>query len=335
MKIQAYSAKTAGGDLKIESVQVGALKPDQVDITVDYCGVCHSDLSMLGNDWGVSKYPMVPGHEVVGTVRDKGENVSHLEVGQKVGLGWFSSSCKTCPQCLAGDHNLCSQAEMTVLGQTGGFAEVVRAQALWAIPLPDAIDFQSAGPLFCGGITVFNPIVQNFISPTDRVGVVGIGGLGHMAVQFLNKWGCEVTAFSTSPEKEEETRKLGAHHFINSKDTKELKAVAGKFDLILVTVNVELDWAPYIAALAPRGKLHLVGAAPKVESEVFPLIAGQKSMGASPLGSPFNTARMGDFATRHQIAPQVEVLPMSDINKAFKRLEDEQPAHRLVLQADF
>lgn len=335
MQFQAYQASQAGGDLKAKSIEVGELQPDQIDIAIDYCGICHSDISMLNNDWEMSQYPLIPGHEVVGTVREKGENVAHLEVGQKVGLGWFSGSCKVCRHCLAGDHNLCDEAQPTIGGHTGGFAEVVRAQSLWAIPLPDNIEFQAAGPLFCGGITVFNPIIQNRVSPLDRVGVVGIGGLGHIALQFLNKWGCDVTAFSTSPDKEEHAKKLGAHHFINSKDEKQLKEVAGTFDLILVTVNVELDWEPYIAALNKRGMLHFVGAAPKVESAVFPLISGQKSISATPLGSPHTTARMVDFAARHQIAPKVEVLPMSEINRAFKKLEEESPAHRIVLKADF
>lgn len=335
MKFQAYAAESAQGKLAVREWELGELGPNEVDIAVDYCGLCHSDLSMLKNHWEMTAYPIVPGHEVVGKIRAKGESVSHLQIGQRVGLGWFAGSCGTCQPCLGGQQNLCADAKGTIVGRAGGFAESVRTEALWAIPLPDGIDSEAAGPLFCGGITVFNPIVQNNVSPMDRVAVVGIGGLGHMALQFLNRWGCEVTAFSTSADKEEHARQLGAHHFVNSRDEAQLDKVAGSFDLILSTVNVELAWEKYIAALRPQGTLHLVGAAPKVESGVFPLILGQKSISGSPLGSPGITARMVEFAARHNIAPKVEVMPMSEINEAFDKLEKEQPAHRIVLQADF
>ncbi|WP_411847478.1 NAD(P)-dependent alcohol dehydrogenase [Roseibacillus persicicus] len=335
MKYQAYAADLAEGKLSIRDWELGELGPNEVDIDVDYCGLCHSDVSMLKNHWEMTGYPIVPGHEVVGRVSAKGKSVAHLEVGQRVGLGWLAGSCGTCQPCLGGHQNLCADSKGTIVGRAGGFAESVRAEALWAIPLPDGVDSEAAGPLFCGGITVFNPIVQNNISPMDRVAVVGIGGLGHMALQFLNKWGCEVTAFSTSPDKEDQARELGAHHFVNSRDDSQLDKVAGSYDLILSTVNVELDWEKYVAALRPQGTLHLVGAAPKVESSVFALIQGQKSISASPVGSPGITARMVEFSARHQIAPKVEVMPMSQINEAFDKLEKDKPAHRIVLKADF
>jgi uncharacterized zinc-type alcohol dehydrogenase-like protein len=335
MTIQAYAATEANGPLTPFAYDPGDLAPDEVEIDVAYCGICHSDLSMLKNDWMNSTFPLVPGHEVAGTIVGKGDTVSHLELGQKVGLGWFSRSCMTCEQCLNGNHNLCPTAEGTLVGRHGGFANKVRTHSVWATPLPEGIDLVNAGPLFCGGITVFNPIIQNSVSPTDRVGVVGIGGLGHMALQFFNKWGCDVTAFSTSPDKEAEARALGAHHFVNSRDTVALEKLANSFDFILVTINVELDWNTYIAALRPKGTLHLVGAAPEVGAAVFPLIMGQKSISASPLGSPATTARMLDFSARHGIAPKTEVFPMSEVNDALKKLETDKPAHRLVLQNDF
>jgi len=335
MTIQAYAAKSPKGNLELTDIDLGELNPDEVEIEVDYCGVCHSDLSMLANDWGMSDYPFVPGHEVSGRVVEKGDQVSNLEVGQRVGVGWYASSCGECRQCVAGDQHLCSDAQGTIVNRPGGFAQRVRASSKWAFPLPDALDPAAVGPLFCGGITVFSPLVISGISPTDRVGVVGIGGLGHMALQFMNKWGCEVTAFSTSPEKEEHARKLGAHHYVNSRDSDQLDKVADSLDLILVTVNVELDWGKYIAALRPKGKLHLVGAAPKVESAVFPLIGGEKSIGASPTGSPSTMLNMLDFAARHNIAPEIDTMPMSEINEAFEKLEKESPAHRIVLKSDF
>ena len=200
--------------------------------------------------------------------------------------------------------------------------------------MPDDLAAAEAGPLFCGGITVFNPIVQNGIRPTHRVGVVGIGGLGHLALRFLRAWGCEVWAFSTSADKEAEARSLGADYFVNTRDADALDKVAGVFDMILVTVNVPLDWDAYIAALAPRGRLHIVGAAPQVAASVFPLIAGQKSIGGSPVGSPATIATMLAFAARHGIAPVTEHFPMSRVNEALDHLRAGQARYRIVLDND-
>ncbi len=226
MIIKAYAALTAGGKLEPFEYDPGELGVDQVEIDISSCGICHSDLSMLNNDWQMTEYPLVPGHEIVGKIGAIGERVTHLKPGQSVGLGWFSKSCMTCSECMSGNYNLCPTAEGIIVGRHGGFANKVRADKAWVIPLPEGIDVATAGPLFCGGITVFNPIIQNNIQPTDRVGVVGIGGLGHMALRFLNAWGCEVTAFSTSPGKEAEARELGAHHFVSTHDADALDKLA-------------------------------------------------------------------------------------------------------------
>jgi uncharacterized zinc-type alcohol dehydrogenase-like protein len=235
---------------------------------------------------------------------------------------------------MSGKHNLCATAEGIIVGRHGGFANKVRAHEGWVIPLPEGINVATAGPLFCGGITVFNPIVQNNIQPTDHVGVVGIGGLGHMALRFLRAWGCEVTAFSTSPEKEAEARELGAQNFVNSRDSEALASLANSFDMILVAVNVELDWDGYISALRPQGKLHIVGAAPSVSAAVFPLIIGERSIGGSPLGSPATTATMLEFAARHGIEPVTETFPLSKVNDAMEKLRSGKPRYRLVLEND-
>ena len=332
--VNAYAAADKGAALQPYAYHPGPLGTDQVEIAVRYCGICHSDLSMIDDEWGFSQYPLVPGHEIVGTVAELGDHVRHLEAGQTVGLGWNSGSCLTCPQCLSGDHNLCKTAEGTMIGRPGGYATRVRAQATFAIPLPDDLAAAEAGPLFCGGITVFNPIVQNGIRPTHRVGVVGIGGLGHLALRFLRAWGCEVWAFSTSADKEAEARSLGADYFVNTRDADALDKVAGVFDMILVTVNVPLDWDAYIAALAPRGRLHIVGAAPQVAASVFPLIAGQKSIGGSPVGSPATIATMLAFAARHGIAPVTEHFPMSRVNDALDHLRAGRARYRIVLDND-
>ena len=335
MSIRAYAAQKPEGKLEPFEYDPGELAQDEVEIAVGYCGICHSDLSMWSNEWQMSAYPFVPGHEISGKVAALGEGVKHLSLGQKVGLGWYSRSCGTCEQCQRGDANLCAHGEGTIVGRHGGFADKVRAEARWVSPLPDGMDPSTAGPLFCGGITVFNPIVQHSLPPTARVGVIGIGGLGHMALKFLSKWGCEVTAFSSSPDKEAECKSLGAHHFVNSRDGAQVDSTANSLDLILVTVNVELEWERYIAALKPKGTLHFVGAAPKVESAIFPLIVGQKSISASPLGSPATISTMLDFSARHGIAPVTEMFPMSEANEAMKKLRSDSPAHRIILQNDF
>lgn len=336
--IKAYAAQEAGKPFESFEFDPGELAPDGVEIEVEYCGVCHSDLSMLDNDWGMTQYPFVGGHEVTGKITSIGEHVpgGNLEVGDRVGLGWYSGSCMHCRSCMHGDHNLClNEPQGTIVQRHGGFADKVRCHWGWAIKLPEALDAAKAGPLFCGGITVFNPIVQNHISPLSRVAVIGIGGLGHMALMFLRAWGCEVTAFSTSSSKEEEARELGAHEFVNTKEDGALEKLEGKFDLILNTANADLDWDKLMATLGPKGRLHTVGAVPGKfgVDQVFPMLLGQKAFSASPLGSPATTADMLEFCARHDIAPVIEELAMGDINDAFEKLRSGSPRYRLVLKA--
>ena len=321
------------GKLEPFEYDPGALKDEEVEINVEYCGICHSDISMLNNDWGMTQYPLVPGHEVVGTVAAIGDRVSTVKVGQRVGLGWYSHSCMHCEWCMSGNHNLCLKAESTIVARHGGFADKVRAHEEWAVPLPEGIDPAKVGPLFCGGITVFNPIVEFDVKPTDRVGVIGIGGLGHIALQFLQAWGCEVTAFSTNPKKEAEARKLGANHFVNSRDPQALEKLVNSFDMIISTVNADLDWGTYISALRPKGRLHFVGVVPSaIQTYAFSLIAGQKTLSGSPLGSPQTIARMLDFVVRHNIEPVIETFPFSRVNEAIAHLEAGKARYRLVLK---
>lgn len=332
VSVHAYAAHKKGGELVSHEYKLGALGVDQVDVKVSSCGICHSDLAMIDNEWGMSNYPVVPGHEVIGTVVAMGNHVKHLKVGQYVGLGWFSGSCMHCRYCMGGDHNLCDTAEQTIIGRAGGFADHVRCNAEWAIPLPKGINEKDAGPLFCGGITVFNPVVQYDIRPTHRVGVIGIGGLGHLALQFLNKWGCEVTAFSSTPGKEAEAKRMGAHYVVNSKDSKAMKTLAGKFDFILNTTNANLDWPSYLEALGTRGRLHTVGAVPDpIPVAAFSLIPKQRSISGSPLGSPATIQDMLEFCARHKIAPVTEHFAMKDVNKALVHLRSGKARYRVVL----
>jgi uncharacterized zinc-type alcohol dehydrogenase-like protein len=195
---------------------------------------------------------------------------------------------------------------------------------------------KSAGPMFCGGITVFNPLVQFDIKPTDKVAVIGIGGLGHLGLQFLNAWGCEVTAFTSSESKADEAKHLGAHHVVNSRDKSEIEALASSFDFIISTVNVTLDWNLYLSTLKPKGRLHFVGAALEpLNVNVFALLGGQKQISGSPVGSPATIAQMLDFAALHNVRPLVEMYDMSQINEAMEHLEKGDARYRIVLQADF
>ncbi len=334
-EVKAFAAMAAGEPLQPFSYELGTLGDDEVEVAVRYCGVCHSDLSMIDNEWHLAQYPLVPGHEIVGEVVAVGRNVpTDIAPGKVVGVGWYSRSCMHCHDCMDGDHNLCSTAEGVIVGRHGGFATTVRAHWAWTLPLPDGLDPAKTGPLFCGGITVFNPIVQNDIRPTDRVGVVGIGGLGHLALQFLGAWGCHVTAFSTSPDKEAEAKALGATDFVATADPDALARLARTFAMILVTVNVPLDWEAYVAALRPRGKLHIVGAVPSVTIGGFSLIGGQKSVGGSPLGSPATLADMLTFAARHDIAPVTEMFALSKVNDALDRVRSGKIRYRAVLEND-
>ncbi len=330
--IHAYAAQEPGGKLSPFEYDPGELKAAEVEIDVDYCGICHSDLSMLDNEWGMTTYPFVPGHEVVGRVSQIGSHVTTLAVGDRVGLGWHAAYCNHCPACLSGDHNLCADATGTIVGHHGGFADKVRAEANSVILLPEGIDIESTGPLFCGGITVFNPLVQFDVEPTSQVGVIGIGGLGHLALQFLHAWGCEVTAFTSHESKKQEALELGAHHTLNSRSEEEIAAAAGRFDLILSTVNVKLDWNLYLQTLKPKGRLHIVGATLEpMDIGAFALISAQRSISGSPVGSPGTIAKMLEFAVRHNVEPVIEKFSFDQVNEAMDHLRSGKARYRIVL----
>ncbi|CAN5534497.1 NAD(P)-dependent alcohol dehydrogenase [soil metagenome] len=334
-KIKSYAAMEAGGKLEPFEFETGELGNEEIEIKVDYCGICHSDLSMKNNEWGMTAYPFVGGHEIVGKITAMGDGVKGLEIGDCVGLGWNSATCGYCDNCISGFQINCPNLEGTIVERYGGFAEKVRCNWDWAVKLPDTMDASKAGPLFCGGITVFNPFVQNDIKPTDKVGVIGIGGLGHLALQFADKWGCEVTAFTSDLSKTDELKNLGADFVVNSRDSAEIGKLKGKFDLILSTVNVSLDWAKYLEALAPKGKLHLVGATLEPIAVVsFNLIMGQKSVTGTATGSPIVVRQMIDFCDRHGIETVTENYKMSHINEAFEHLESGKARYRIVLEND-
>jgi uncharacterized zinc-type alcohol dehydrogenase-like protein len=290
---------------------------------------------MRANEWGMTQFPFVPGHEAVGKVITVGENVKTVKAGQTVGLGWNAGSCLHCLSCLTGNQNMCESLEQTIVGRYGAFATRVRCHWCWAIAIPDGVDVAKAGPLFCGGITVFNPMLAFDVKPTDRVGVIGIGGLGHLAIQFLNKWGCQVTAFTTSASKADEARKMGAHAILNTRSKEELSKAASSFNFILSTIAApDLDLEPYLSALAPKGRLHIVGVIPQLTIGLFPLLMGQRSVSSSPSGPPAAVMAMLEFCARHKIAPITEEFPMSKANEAFEHLEAGRARYRIVLKND-
>jgi uncharacterized zinc-type alcohol dehydrogenase-like protein len=330
--IQGYGVHAAGAELLPLRYDPGDLRSQDVEVCITHCGVCHSDLSLIDNDWGMSQYPFIPGHEIVGTVTAAGEAVRHLAPGDRVGIGWQADSCGGCEWCRKGEENLCAQAQPTCVGRHGGYAESVRVNARFAVKLPEALDSQTAAPLLCAGITVYQPLRTAGINPASRVGVIGIGGLGHLALQFARAFGAEVTAFSTSLAKESDALKLGAHRFVHSRDNKALKAVEGTQDLILSTINAAQEWNAYIGALRPHGTLCVVGVPPKpVSVEAFPLIAGARCVCGSNTGSPARIAEMLDVAARHGVAARTETFKMAEANQAIGRLRKNNMHYRAVL----
>ncbi len=329
-----WAATAAGAPLERFSYDPGPLGAEEVEVAVEYCGICHSDQSMIDNEWGNSRYPFIPGHEVVGTIVRVGEQARGLKLGQRVGIGWYKGSCMHCGSCMQGSHNLCRTVKPTIVGSHGGFADRLRAHWAWAVPLPEGLDPALVGPLFCAGSTVFSPLLEFDIKPTDRVGVVGIGGLGHLALRFLNAWGCDVTAFTSSLSKQDEAKRLGAHKVVASTDSAAMKAIAGTLDFLLVTASADLDWNTLLATLRGKGRLHFVGIVPSaIPTHVFSLIPQQKSLSGSPVGSPSSMATMLEFCARHQILPQVEHFPMSQVNQAIDHLRAGKARYRVVLDA--
>jgi len=279
----AWAAQTAGGPLQPFDYDPGPLDAEDVEIQVEHCGICHSDLAMIDSEWGASTYPVVPGHEVVGRVVAAGPRVLGLQVGQRVGVGWHTRSCMHCRACISGEQHLCSKRQPTIVGRHGGFADRLRSHWAWALPIPEALDPASVGPLMCGGITVFSPLVIHEVTPLQRIGVVGIGGLGHLAVKFARAWGCEVTAFTSSPSKRDEALALGAHRTASSIDRDDMKRIAGSIDFLIVTVGATLDWDGLMSTLAPKGRLHLVGVVTDgMKLRTGSLMSWQRSVSASP-----------------------------------------------------
>ena len=331
-EINGLAVHAAGAQLLPYKYDPGELKAGEIEVKISHCGVCYSDVHLIDNDWGISKYPFIPGHEIVGTVVAVGASVKDRKVGERVGIGWQADSCGICEWCRRGEEQLCPKAQPTCVGRNGGYADRIRVNARFAVPVPETLESEHVAPLLCGGITVYSPMRNHGVRPSSRVGVIGIGGLGHMALQFAKAFGAEVTAFSTSKDKEAEARKLGAHQFINTRDTGALKKVAGCFDLLLSAATADADWQGYVNALRPKGALCFVGVPPSpVSLQAFPLVGGQRSVAGSPTGSPSDLEEMLRVAARHGIKAITERFAMSKANDAVARVKKGQVRYRAVL----
>jgi alcohol/geraniol dehydrogenase (NADP+) len=331
-EIQGLAAHAAGAQLLSFKYKVGDLAPSDVEVKISHCGVCHSDVHLIDNDWGISKYPFIPGHEIVGTVTAVGSLVTDRKPGDRVGIGWQADSCGVCEWCRQGDEHLCAKAQPTCVGRNGGYADAIRVNSRFAIPVPEVLESENVAPLLCGGITVYSPLRNHLARPSSRVGIVGIGGLGHLGIQFAKAFGCEVTAFSTSKDKEAEARSLGAHHFVNTLDTGALKKVVNCYDLILSTVSADQDFQSFVNALRPKGTLVVLGASPSpLQINGFSLLAQQKAVAGSPTGSPRDLYEMLDVAARHNVKAITESFKMKDANEAVKRVKNNKVRYRAVL----
>lgn len=334
MLVRAYAAASASASLEPTQYEAGAPGANDVDVEITHCGICHSDLHLINNDWGITVYPIIPGHEAVGVVRSVGSGVKSIAVGDRVGIGWQADSCGTCEWCASEGENLCAQSQPTCVGRPGGFADGIRVNSRFVFPIPKKIDSADAGPLMCGGATVFTPLREQGVKKGSRVGIVGLGGLGHLAVQFAAAMGADVTVFSTHSGKKAEALRFGAKSFVDMSSEDELQGTQGSQDVILTTASADLPWAVLVNALRPRGSLVLLGVPPgNFSAPVFPLIAGSRKIVGSNTGSPAQIREMLDFAAKHGVRPQIEKLPMADVNHALARLTAGDVRYRVVLEA--
>jgi alcohol/geraniol dehydrogenase (NADP+) len=338
MQIRAFAAQAPGAELEPFDYELKKLGPYDVDVKVSHCGICHSDVHLIDNDWGISHYPLVPGHEIIGTVAATGEEVEQLSIGERVGVGWQSGSCLRCEWCLNGYENLCQSKVLTCVRRHGGFADFVRTDSRFAFSIPESLGSAGAAPLLCAGVTVYAPLRRYGVRPHHHVGVVGIGGLGHVALQFAHAMGCEVTAFSTNPEKKDDAAAFGADHFVMSRDPSQMRNAARTVDFILAAATTPLPWTAYVEALRPNGTLTIVSRlsseaeAGVVSAPASLLVAGQKSIAGSVTGGRAVTQEMLVFAARHDIVAKTEVFSYADINSAVERVRSNAAHYRVVLE---
>ena len=333
MKISAYVSHEPKALLQNFSYQASELSVDDVEIEISHCGICYSDLHLIDNDWNRSRYPFVPGHEIVGKITALGNRVSDFLIGARVGVGWQRSACLQCDYCLQGDENLCAEQTAICVGHHGGFADRIRTDSRFVFHLPEGLASAHAAPLLCGGATVFAPLHRFGVTAKSKVGVIGIGGLGHMALLFLKAYGCEVTALSSTESKRDEALKMGADNFVSSVSPRDILKQASRFDVLLSTVHAKMDWIGLIQTLKPNGVFCLVGAPPGlIQIPAAQLISSQRTICGSDIANRKTIIEMLAFANRHQIKPQVETAPMADVNLGIARLRANQVRYRMVLE---
>jgi alcohol/geraniol dehydrogenase (NADP+) len=332
MQINALAALEKGAALQPFSFPAAPLKAFDCAIKVLACGICHSDIHMIHDDWDMSRYPLVPGHEVIGEVVDVGSHVTHLKIGERVGVGWQQASCMHCLDCMSGNHNLCDHAEGLIVSGYGGFADYMVVDTRFAFPLPAGIDTQSAGPILCGGVTVYAGLRNAGMTSGQNIGVIGIGGLGHLAVQFASRLGNRVTVFTTSADKAEFASQLGAHEAILVPPGGSPPLPKHKLNVLLNTANQGLDWSAYVNHLDSNGTFVFVG----IPSEpltipITPLTSKQRRIMGSEIGSPAMIMEMLQIVDKFGIQPMIETFPLEQANEALQKVRENKVRYRAVL----
>lgn len=341
MKTLGYAAHSAESPLAPFHFERRELRPDDVAIEILYCGICHSDLHQARDDWGTANYPMIPGHEIVGRVIQVGTDVTRYQAGDNVAVGCIVDSCRECDQCQAGDEQYCREgmtvvfnSEDRVTGENtyGGFSKHIVVREAYVLSVPTALDLSRAAPILCAGITTYTPLKNYSVGPGSRIGVVGLGGLGHMAVKLAKGMGASVTIITHSEAKLDAAKALGADTVVLSSDEDAMAKTAGSLDLIINTVPVKHEINPYIPLLDVKGTLVMVGqVGPVVEPNMAPLIFAQRSVAGSLIGGIPDTQELLDFCAQHDIHPTCKMIRMDEVNEAFERLARGDIAHRFVI----
>ena len=338
--VRAYGTESATAPIRDMDIQRRELLPNDVEIDILYCGICHSDLHAIKNDWGGTTYPIVPGHEIVGKVTKVGSDVSKFTPGDYAAIGCIVDSCGECTHCHDGNEQFCENGWTVVFnspdthlgGQTyGGFSQCIVADADYVLKVPSTMDLASTAPLLCAGITTYSPLKHWKAGPGKRVGIVGIGGLGHMAIKIAKAMGAHVTVFTTSQSKIEDAQRLGADETVLSKDPDQMTAV-GKLDIILDTVSAKHDVNAYLNLLKVDGDMVIVGLPNEpLEIGAFNVVNGRKSFSGSNIGGIAETQETIDFCAKHGIAAEIELIKTDSINEAMERLERGDVKYRFVI----
>jgi len=339
--IRGYAAHSPTGRLGLFDFERRSLRPDDIAIEILYCGVCHSDVHNVRNDWGNAKYPMVPGHEIVGRVVEVGTDVKGFKAGDRAGVGCLVESCRHCGACGKGWEQYCENGATYTYNHAdpidgtrtyGGYSEKIIVSERFTLKVPDSLDLAGAAPLLCAGITTYSPLRHWKVGPGSKVAIVGLGGLGHMGIKLAKAMGAETTLLSRSPGKEADARRLGADHVVISTDPAQMAAVAGRFDLIIDTVPYKHDVNPYVPTLASGGTIVMVGyLGPLDDFNTGPLVFSRKGLAGSLIGGIAETQEMLDFCGAHGIHSDIETIRIQDINEAYERLLRADVKYRFVI----